>query len=753
MAKFYGQSHFASSVLHRSFDGSQSQQHKAPTSTQATVSSGRVLRSSPIFPPPNLDDQMAARTRHCAHLLSCDLAVAQDVPVAPGTHVKSAAHVRALLLDCGGGRGIRVIRAEEDIEEAFKRCIGESHAGQLFPEKALSGPDGMHIEVHILAAAVFQKVVEVNGALHHLPPSHEIQLSPAPRLDEDGTGTFEYLVNFHNGERVFLEINPRILVKHTVTACPLYHHPRVPQHHPSLHGPPQSCALQLRLTAEDPAKDFRLSAELHRVARGAWGARRYVAFRCSPASWEQRFIRCWGRSWWCAGGIWGDNAEGGACLRETSMGNDNEEGVKMNEVGGCGAQCLGKERCDTMWLERELWDVAQIWREVLKPKSRQAGLGLDSFIVRQAWIGRRESTLGGDLGIAGNAAWRDIPSHLIPAWIQRHLRREEACPDTRLHRVQRLSHTSLRHASKHVLAFSARISLKQGQSPASVSAGAFDLADLNDSTQVAAPPMGKIVELHLAVWPSGGGEVSYDRGVGCGAGAERGGRAVRGNGAGVGVVVRRRDVIRATDCPGENDRAARDCKDSNLIRLKSGSASAYLGHVIVTRLTSGRSSVILFYARLVCLLPDLHCRETLYEQPPVDNMYSCNDIQATQQTSYSPHELHADLKISKLASLTGQTLVTSKTRYTVRAFGIRRNEKIAVHVTIRRSKAEEILGRGLKVQEYGLRKNFLETGNCGFCVQELIDFGPRYDPGIGIFGMDLYMIMGRPGARVARRKR
>jgi large subunit ribosomal protein L11e len=36
-------------------------------------------------------------------------------------------------------------------------------------------------------------------------------------------------------------------------------------------------------------------------------------------------------------------------------------------------------------------------------------------------------------------------------------------------------------------------------------------------------------------------------------------------------------------------------------------------------------------------------------------------------------------------------------RYTVRSFGIRRNEKIAVHCTVRGAKAEEILERGLKV--------------------------------------------------------
>lgn len=76
-----------------------------------------------------------------------------------------------------------------------------------------------------------------------------------------------------------------------------------------------------------------------------------------------------------------------------------------------------------------------------------------------------------------------------------------------------------------------------------------------------------------------------------------------------------------------------------------------------------------------------------------------------------------------------------------------------MHVTIRGPKAEEILERGLKVKEYELRRrNFSETGNFGFGIQEHIDLGARYDPGIGIFGMDFYVVMGRPGMRVARRR-
>merc|ERR1711973_674341 len=107
-----------------------------------------------------------------------------------------------------------------------------------------------------------------------------------------------------------------------------------------------------------------------------------------------------------------------------------------------------------------------------------------------------------------------------------------------------------------------------------------------------------------------------------------------------------------------------------------------------------------------------------------------------------------------LESLTGQKPVYSKARYTVRSFGIRRNEKIAVHCTVRGAKAEEILERGLKVREYELRKdNFSNTGNFGFGIQEHIDLGIKYDPSIGIYGLDFYVVLGRPGLSVAERRR
>ncbi|KAG1335274.1 60S ribosomal protein L11 [Cocos nucifera] len=107
-----------------------------------------------------------------------------------------------------------------------------------------------------------------------------------------------------------------------------------------------------------------------------------------------------------------------------------------------------------------------------------------------------------------------------------------------------------------------------------------------------------------------------------------------------------------------------------------------------------------------------------------------------------------------LEQLSGQTPVFSKARYTVRSFGIRRNEKIACYVTVRGEKAMQLLESGLKVKEYELlRRNFSDTGCFGFGIQEHIDLGIKYDPSTGIYGMDFYVVLERPGYRVGRRRR
>merc|ERR1711906_71731 len=107
-----------------------------------------------------------------------------------------------------------------------------------------------------------------------------------------------------------------------------------------------------------------------------------------------------------------------------------------------------------------------------------------------------------------------------------------------------------------------------------------------------------------------------------------------------------------------------------------------------------------------------------------------------------------------LQQLSDQTPVENVARYTVRTFGIRRNEKIATHVTVRGDKATNLIERGLKITDYEISsKHFSDSGNFGFGVNEHIDLGLKYDPATGIYGMDFYIVLKRPGFSVAKKKR
>merc|ERR1712087_713513 len=98
--------------------------------------------------------------------------------------------------------------------------------------------------------------------------------------------------------------------------------------------------------------------------------------------------------------------------------------------------------------------------------------------------------------------------------------------------------------------------------------------------------------------------------------------------------------------------------------------------------------------------------------------------------------------------------IYGRARYTIRSFGIRRNEKISCFVTVRGEKAREILDRALKVKEYELRNScFNDTGCFGFGITEHIDLGMKYDPSTGIYGMNFFIVLKRAGDRVSKRKR
>ncbi|MEM2937434.1 MAG: 50S ribosomal protein L5 [Candidatus Bathyarchaeia archaeon] len=113
-------------------------------------------------------------------------------------------------------------------------------------------------------------------------------------------------------------------------------------------------------------------------------------------------------------------------------------------------------------------------------------------------------------------------------------------------------------------------------------------------------------------------------------------------------------------------------------------------------------------------------------------------------------------KASKvLKDLTGQTPCKRKAKKTIRDFGIRRGEPIACIVTLRKHRAMEFLKKVLHVVDYRLPKNcFDRHGNFAFGIKEHIEIpGVKYDPEIGIFGMDICVSLSRPGWRIKSRQR
>jgi acetyl/propionyl-CoA carboxylase alpha subunit/acetyl-CoA carboxylase carboxyltransferase component len=179
-------------------------------------------------------------------------AIAAGVPVLPATEGPSSVEdVRAFFgaqdgaimikaLAGGGGRGMRKVDSADQIDNAYRQCAAEAQLGfgnpDLFAEALLD--DARHIEVQILAAPAghqthalalgdrdcsiqrrYQKLVEIapaQGLSDALRRGlHQAAARLCARVGLRGLCTVEFLVA---GEKfVFLEVNPRIQVEHTIT--------------------------------------------------------------------------------------------------------------------------------------------------------------------------------------------------------------------------------------------------------------------------------------------------------------------------------------------------------------------------------------------------------------------------------------------------------------------------------------------------------------------------------------------------------
>jgi len=107
-----------------------------------------------------------------------------------------------------------------------------------------------------------------------------------------------------------------------------------------------------------------------------------------------------------------------------------------------------------------------------------------------------------------------------------------------------------------------------------------------------------------------------------------------------------------------------------------------------------------------------------------------------------------------LSNITGQQPVRTYSKVTNPEFGIRKGQPIACKVTLRGAKADKTIKMVLEGIERRIRATqFDAQGNLSFGIHEHIDIpGMRYDPDIGIFGMDVSITFEKPGYRINRRK-
>ena len=106
-----------------------------------------------------------------------------------------------------------------------------------------------------------------------------------------------------------------------------------------------------------------------------------------------------------------------------------------------------------------------------------------------------------------------------------------------------------------------------------------------------------------------------------------------------------------------------------------------------------------------------------------------------------------------LEMVTGQKSVQTVSKTVNRDLGIRVGMPLGCKVTLRGEAAEAFLVRALSIRENKVYSySFDKEGNMSFGISDYTDFeGMKYDPEIGIFGMDISVVLRRPGNRVTQR--
>ncbi len=113
------------------------------------------------------------------------------------------------------------------------------------------------------------------------------------------------------------------------------------------------------------------------------------------------------------------------------------------------------------------------------------------------------------------------------------------------------------------------------------------------------------------------------------------------------------------------------------------------------------------------------------------------------------------VKAEKVVEMvTGQKPVQTTSKTINRDLGIRIGMPLGCKVTLRGETADEFLKKALTIREGRIMEySFDQEGNMSFGIPDYTDFeGMRYDPDIGIFGMDVNVVLRRFGNRIENRR-
>ena len=238
---------------------------------EAVIAAARATGAKAIHPGYGFLSENAAFARRCAEAgitfvgpspeslerfgdkhAARKLAQSLGVPTLPGTAAPtSVVDARAFLRSLGdggavmvkavaggGGRGMRPVRIESELGEAFARCSSEAQSGfgngDLYVERLIRR--ARHIEVQVIGdGRAVSHLWERDCSLQRRRQKI-VEIAPAPGLDGKvrdklidaalklagavhyrNLGTVEFLVDADTGEHFFIEANPRLQVEHTVT--------------------------------------------------------------------------------------------------------------------------------------------------------------------------------------------------------------------------------------------------------------------------------------------------------------------------------------------------------------------------------------------------------------------------------------------------------------------------------------------------------------------------------------------------------